>query len=347
MAARLTCDMQTLQMVTNVLYRRGGILHIKYPPLGTLARCSQRRGRMKVELTPRAEYDRIRDEVCSREPTCEREIPRYDQLMEVFYASGIPPLDHIETMLVEKISGRNVLMGDKPLWIGYDTCVLRRRFYSQVRRMLETRRLNTSIGHAVTEGVNDELLFRMDRKYSQRDIACFERIFPDARMFLNRATLEARLHRLGLADLGLMRSREVYQELPSGTGDLEIIRGYAGFEKNRNAELLLFSADNNFVQTATDKSLQCHYVPYHHNGVPEYLGSGDVPLNALNDLLYHFAVVCGLIRVQGITIASIWPNKTVNHWKEGLVQVEASGPAEEEVLREHTILTRMKEMGLY
>lgn len=346
MTSQLLCNLETFQLVTNLLYERGGIISIKYPPIGEIARFLHKRDNVKVELIPQHQYDEARDSVCSKEPACKHEIPRYDQIIEAFYSAGIPPLSGVKDLLSQNIEGRDVLKGHKPLWIGYDTCVLRRRFYSNIYEILSRRNGNASIGHAIAEGVNEELLVAMNNKNSQRDVSNLERIFPEARIFLNKATLDARLHRIGLAEIDLMKAHEVVRRLPSEKGDLEIIKGYKELEKSQNAELILFSSDNNFIETAADMSLKSHYVTYHPHRVEEYLKENELSLDLLNNLLYHLALVCGYIRLPGITVASIWPNKTVNDWKAGSVQVGVSGSLEEDFVRTHGILSKMKDKKL-
>jgi len=346
MTSKLLCDLETFQLVTNLLYERGGIISIKYPPIGEIARFLHKHSNVKIELISKHQYDDARDTVCSREPGCEPEIPTYSQLMEAFYSAGIPSLSPVEDVLNMSIEGRDVLKGHKPLWIGYDTCVLRRRLYSQIHEILERHGMRSSIGHAIAEGVNEELLVAMNNKNRHREISNLERIFPEARMFLNKATLEARLHRIGLSEIDLMKAHEVVRRLPSEKGDLEIIKGYIDLEKNRNAELIVFSSDNNFIETASDMTLNSHYVEYHPRRVEEFLKENELHLGLLNNLLYHLAIVCGFIRLPGITVASIWPNKTVNDWKAGFVQVSVTGNLEEDFVRTHGILSKMKEKKL-
>lgn len=346
MASRLSCNIEMFQLVTNMLYERGGILSIKYPPIGEIARCLHKGNDVKIDLISKQQYDNAWDNVCSKNPGCEKEIPTYTQLMEAFYSAGIPPISPVEEVLKKSIEGRDILKGHKPLWIGYDTCVLRRRLYSRIHNILEHRGMKSSIGHAITEGVNEELLVAMNNKNRPKDIGNLERIFPEARMFLNKATLQARLHRIGLSEIDIMKAHQVVRRLPSEKGDLEIIKGYVNLERNRNAELIVFSSDNNFIETAADMSLTSHFVEYHHTQVAKYLKENVVKLDLVNSLLYHLAIVCGFIRLPGITVASIWPNKTVNDWKSGLLQVTVTGSLEEEFVRTHKILAKMKEKKL-
>ena len=343
----LKCTLPDLQVVTNMLYEGRSSISVTYPPLGDIIKVTLKNQGVKISPMIRNAYRQCYDDFCSSNQECRHEIPPHDSFLEAFYCSGIPPLTNVENFLVKKIQHRDVLRGEKPLWIGYDTCVLRRRLYSVLRRMLSDHSLHDAIGHAVTNGVTDELHLGMDKKYKPQFLEQFEKSFLESEAFLNQALLEARLHRIGLMDIDQMKKHDVFQELPSEIGDLAIIKGYAEFEKNRNAELVLFSADNNFIEMATDSSLNSYFVRYQPRQLEDYLQKKILGLDTFTSLVYHTAIVYGYIQINDFVVQSIWRGKGFQDWKNGFVMVTPSDGVKPEFERTINILQTMRKERLF
>ena len=341
------CTLNDLQVAINIAYEQESSGSIQYPPLGDICRWGKKDGEMWLRPLERGAFQKSYDAFCGSNQECQQEIPKYDYYLEAFYCAGIPPLAAVEKFLSNKIRYRDVLRGEKPLWLGYDTCVLRRRLYSVLRKMLSNQGLHDTIGHAVVNGVTDELHYGMDKKYKSDLLGQFEKSFPEAASFLNQAKLEARLHRIGLMDIDQMKKHDVYQELPSKRGDLNIIKGYAEFEKNRNAEVVLFSADNNFVEMAADSSLTSYCVKYNPGWLQKFVKSKPISLDTFTSILYHLSIVFGLIRMKDFTIRSIWKGKGVQDWKKGLIMVWPDQSVEKEFTRTIMILDKLRDNRLY
>ena len=338
----LKCDLSAFQMVTNALYETSSTITIRYPPIGDILTINKRRKEVKIKLISRKDYTEKYTSICSKYPECDREIPTYENILEAVYCGGIPPLDDVEELLMKEISQHDVFRGHKPLWIGYDTCVLRRRFHANIHRFLESNRLSGALGHTVAKGVYDELHNGMDKKYQARQVQLLKDHFREAGEFFNQLTLEARLHQIGLLDINAIKKHDVFQLISSGRDDINIIDGYSEFEDHRKAEVLLFSADSNFIQMAMGNSLNAHLVKYTSQSVIDYLHDKSIGLDRVNSLLYHLAIVCGFIRTRGVSIYSIWSGKDAHDWRNGYVMVVPEGNLKDQLKKDHAILSVMK-----
>ena len=319
------CTLEELQIITNVLYDGGGPIEWSYPPIGEISKFYIREGVVSARVCSRDEYERKRDSFCDSAKGCDKEIPDYKQFMEVFFCAGVNPLSDVKKYLSRVMKSRSSLGGSKPLWLGYDTCALRRAFYSNIAYYLKETRLERSVGHVLAKGVSDEVMDGFDQKYRSQQLKHLEEAFPEAKNFLNQATLDARLHRIAFADMKKMRQRDMYHLTDSKMGDRMIIEGYEQFEQDRNAEVILFSADRNFIEMAGQCSFKSLYVEYNMRTVRKHLDEEPLPLDVLNAIFYYGTMVFGLTRLKGVTLQSIWRGKTGDDWNRGVIRVEAKG----------------------
>ena len=343
----LQCDQKTLQMVTNSLYQQNSKISIRYPPIGEIITITQRSGKVKLDLISKREYDDKHSSFCSRFPDWQKEIPRYGDLMVAFYCSGIPSHKGAEKVLLDEIKQHNVFQGKKPLWIAYDTCTLRHRFHSYIHTFIEKNKLSGSLGHVVATGVTGELKQGLGRKYKPAETNLVKREFPETNEFFNQLKLQSRLHRIGLLDINAIKKHDVYMPVESGKGDSEIVDGYSKFENDRSAEVLFFSSDSDPIDMASISGLRAKLIKYRPDLVLDYLRNHEMTLDMVNSIIYHLSIVCGFIRLRGVSIYSIWVGKDSNDWKNGSVMVVPVGNQKAPMERIHNILKTMKEAKLY
>jgi len=334
-------------MMTNALFERNNSFSIRYPPIGDILTVTKRSGNVKLDIISRKDYQEKYATFCSRFPECEREIPDYGDLMVAFYCADIPGLQDVEKVLQDEVSRHKVFQGQKPLWIAYDTNVLRHRFHSNIHAFLESKKLSGALGHVVAQGVIDEINRGMNNKYKPEQIKLLEKSFREASQFFNQLNLSARLHQIGVLDVNAIKKHDVFMRVKSGVGDEEIIKGYSRFEEDRRAEVLLFSNDSNFIQMASNNGIRTKLVKYKPHDVYDYAKENTITLDVISSILYHLSIVCGCIRSRGVSIYSIWSGKDANDWKNGSVMVVPEGNLKGPLQRNHKILKAMKDAKLW
>lgn len=337
------CNLRELQLVTNLLYEKKTPIEWFYPPIGKVATFALRN--LKANIIPRDEYDAKLDDFIANNARCKYEIPTYGQFMEALFCAGLLPMTEVENFLELLVKNRNTYHGGKPLWVGYDTSVLRRAFYSNTINFLKSHKLDNSFGHVVAGGVTEEILQGMDKRYKSQKLSDLVNGFPQASNFLNQPCLGARLHRIGMTEIKNMKENYVFHEVPSEKDDLEIIKGYEKFEADRNAEVVLFSADKNFVEMAIQKSLKTQYVDYHIRKLQEHLENDPIPLDSVSTIIYYGTMVFGMTRLSGVELYSIWRGKNVEDWNKGYIKVKVKGNIAKPFRRAHGTLKDMKKLG--
>ncbi|MDC0243352.1 hypothetical protein OAK07_01540 [Marine Group III euryarchaeote] len=339
------CDIRELQLLTNLLYEKSTPLEWFYPPIGKIASFSLRNEMAKV--ISRTNYDKNLSIFLAKNPGYKQDVPDYGQFMEAFFCAGVLPMTEAEKFLKSLAKSRNTFHGGKPFWIGYDTSALRRSFYSNIVTFLNSNNLENSIGHVVVGGVVEEIMQGMDQKYKSRKVAELAKGFPEASNFLNQPGLSGRLHRIGMAEIKNMKNKSVFHEHNSEKGDMEIIKGYEDFESDRNAEVLLFSADKNFVEMAVQKSLKTQYLDYSIFNINQRLQDSPVTLDVVSRILYYGTMVFGMTRLSGVDLYSIWRGKDVEDWNKGCIKVNVKGTLSKPFRKAHGALKDMKESGYF
>jgi len=337
------CNVRELQLVTNLLYDKRGSIDWFYPPIGKLATFEKRAS--KADIISKKEYNEKRDNYCSQYKGCESEIPNYDTFLESFHCAGVPPLRNVQKYLeslsqFKHITKGDTTQGDKPLWIGYDTCALRRCFHSNLKYFLKRKKVDRSIGHVLARGVMKELQQGMDRKYKGKFFEDLTAGFPEAGRFFNQSCLGARLHRIGMSDK-LAMSKSVFQWVESDKSDPEIIEGYEKFERNRNCEIILFSADKDFISMCEGSSIKAQYVEYSPHKVRTYIEKEPLELGDVNSIIYYGTRVFGMTHLQGFDLYSIWAGKEIKDWNQGYLKVEAKGNMVDSFSKAYHIIKRL------
>ena len=337
------CDIRELQLVTNLLYEKSTPLEWFYPPIGKVASFAHRN--FKAKIISKSDYESKRMSFLSKNPECKYEIPPYSDFMEIFFCADVLPMTKTEDYLKSLAESRNTLHGGKPLWVGYDTSVLRRSFFSNIIDFLKSQKLDNSIGHVVAGGVTEELMQGMDHKFKSHEVAKLSKEFPEASNFFNQPGRSARFHRIGMADMKNMKGRRVFLPIKSKKGDLNIIRGYEEFEEDRYAEVVLFSADKNFVEMAHQKALKAHYVDYNSWESQKHIESNPIPLNVVSRILYYGTMIFGMTRLSGAELYSIWSGKKVEDWDNGYIKAIMKGNQSKPFRKAHGVLKDMKKSG--
>ena len=83
---------------------------------------------------------------------------------------------------------------------------------------------------------------------------------------------------------------------------MEIIKGYEKFEGDRNAEIVLFSSDKNFVEMAVQKSLKTQYVEYNVRKLQNHLKNNPIPLDLVSRIIYYGTMVFGMTQLGGVEL---------------------------------------------
>ena len=335
-----TVDVYRLMTLLNEWYRSGQseclifspyfkepIFSIHLVPESQAGQPSQ----VKLLLRPR-EYNRFLEGV--RDHGVRREVPDYGHVQDLLLQAGVVEYPNFKHFLAElqRLCQRDFHRGDRPVFLGLDTNLLRDRFYSAHFDILEEIPHN-KIGFGVSPYVKDELTF--DRKYKKRasralrEIAS-DRTFAEAvEKFVNQNCLEDRLRRLGWVEFLKVKRIHWIELLPElderelESPDLNIIKTYKFAAAERNLDILLLSRDDAFIGHAQGiPGISTFQVERPNLRATAYA----VPRwRNLCQLIYLSAVVFGAIRLHAkrdaFLIQGIWTGKGTTEWNRERVLI--------------------------
>ncbi len=300
-------------------------IDIIYPPIGKLftiligEKCTI----VPVSATT---YSSSRNEFLqsyNRNPLLEEEIPTATDLKICFFTSRILGLECEEELqrILAEAAKRDLLKGEKPFFIGYDTNALRFRLNAVVEGIVSELCGNATskIGYCLSEVVKGELRHQWDRKFDQSKIASLKLNF--IKNFLNQSPKAARMARLGAVEYKHLMAQINCQEISNrGYGDDAIIRSYEFFRDKNNVDICLISGDNNFTAMAHEEKMQAIYVQQPRS----YGDSIDCNWDQVVDLVYITAIVFGYILLGEVDIYGIWRGKIEDDWDKYRLSIDTN-----------------------
>jgi hypothetical protein len=268
------------------------------------------------------EYAEARNEVRRNHPeTVADDLPEPNKYLKAILASGILTIENLDEtkQLLERYGDPDLMAGHPPVFAGFDTNLMPWR----IDRVLGLNEPGKGIGYVngfvLSTGVRDEL----DWDSKCHDTAPFEEAFGDIyEEYWNQPLGSARVGRLGQLTYRRIRDIEQAQEIDSESGDESIIDAYDQYNRDHRADILLFSNDRNFVEMA-----QGHRIISQHIEFPgELPDSRRGAWSEIELLLYHLAIVFGIIELPNTTMFGVWRGKEQLDWQNERVKVDARSP---------------------
>ncbi len=311
----------------NELSRNSDQVVVKYPPIGTIFT-------IKMDETcalypmPKEEFKHLRKNLLDpwhNDKFISDEIPTDMDLVTCLYASSILRSEE-ESSLKDKLQEgcqRNLLKGDKPLFVGYDTNSLRHRSNRVVANILSElpRDSAANMGFCLNESVKTELRYRWNHKYKMPDVNTLGKVHRQARTFLNQHPKDARMARLGAVEYKHIMTQPNCVEINGrGYGDNKIVRSFESFRDKRNVDILLISGDNDFTAMAHEEKMNALYMKQPTNYSTELEASWEQVV----ELLYCVAVVFGHVFINDIDVFGIWTGKVEDDWDGYRVSIDPS-----------------------
>lgn len=177
-------------------------------------------------------------------------------------------------------------------------------------------------GYALATGVEAEL----DWYYRQEHARDLTTAFGEE--FTRLAGQPAGANRegfLGRFEYRRLRGSRTVDVIECEEGDEAIVEAYADYDATTRKRPLLLSNDHGFVDRAVEAGLAAQHVAY----------PVDLPRTATGTwreagaLLYHLAVLFGVLSLPKVTLYGVWDGKTSSHWQDEALDVDCRSPAVE------------------
>ncbi|SNR56848.1 hypothetical protein [Halorubrum vacuolatum] len=253
--------------------------------------------------------------------TVASDVPEVSAFRNAVIASGILDFanrNEIKAFL-DRYGDPDLMAGHAPVFAGFDTNLMPWR----VDRVLGLHDPDSGLGYVngfvLATGVRDEL----DWDYKCHNTDPFTDAFGQPfEEYWNQPLGSARIGRLGLLTYRRIRDIEQAVEVQSEEGDEAIIDAYDDYDQNQRSEIILFSNDRNFVERA-----RAHRMLGQHVEFPSaFPHTATASWRELELLLYHLAVVFGVIDVPSITIHGVWRGKDELDWQHERVKLDVRSP---------------------
>jgi hypothetical protein len=258
------------------------------------------------------------------------DMPRYTDFRDCLLTSTFLPFSNIDVLktrlfeiyeTVKRPYGRS-----KPLYLGLDTNLLYFKFFSRYFPMRDPEgevRVNArDFRVTISDMVKDEVDSKIKYKYRASNLTKMKKKFgltPIVDEFFNASARKTRMAKSVQNELSYIQG-ELEAERAEATSSSEdkeerdriIAKSYSNFEKQRNGEVMLLTADEDMAYHAKNANLL-----YETLLVPHIVPTkGPILPLRLVDLLYDLAITFGVIRLQGtgITIFGEWKGKGLTHY---------------------------------
>lgn len=335
-----------LTALFNRLYDRGdGRFTIEHPSeeIGPLVRTTLNEyDNCSVEfLKDREEYAAARQDVGRNHPKkVVNDLPKPDDYVKAAMASGMVPIanrDEVEQFL-QRHGDPDLMAGHQPVVAGFDTNLM----YWRIDRLLELRDPEKGIGYVngfvLATGVREELEWEKKCHNTDPFVDAFGEAYEE---YWNQSLGAARLGRLGLVTYRSIRDIQQAEEIVCDRGDDNILAAYEQFDQERRNEVILFSNDRNFVESARAHRLLGQRIEF-PSDVPQEVTA---TWREIELLVYFFAIVFGIVEVPSTTVHGVWRGKDGLDWQHERVKVDCRSPAlNAELERDLSIVESFEEM---
>ncbi len=273
-------------------------------------------------LQDREEYATARQDIGRNYPeTVFKDLPEPADYVQAVVASGMLPIanhDEVEQFL-QRYGDPDLMAGHQPVVAGFDTNLLSWR----IDRLLRLRDPEKGVGYVngfvLATGVREEL----DWEYKCHDTAPFVDAFGEVyEEYWNQSLGAARLGRLGMLTYRSIRDIQQAEEIVCDEGDDSIIAAYEQFDQDRRNEVILFSNDRNFVESARAHRLLGQHIKF-PSDVPQ---ETTATWREIELLVYFFAITFGIVEVPSTTIHGVWRGKDGLDWQHERVKLDCRSP---------------------
>ncbi|UCE73773.1 MAG: hypothetical protein JSV56_12220 [Methanomassiliicoccales archaeon] len=258
------------------------------------------------------------------------DLPRFADLRDCLITSAFLPFSNYEGVSKRLIDLAQIIKSpggrSKPLYLALDTNLVYLKFFSRYfpLKSRENDEKVTAIDFriALSDTVKEEIDANIKYKYRASNLDRMKKSFGHPHIvneFFNCSTRKTRMAKSAQNEIKLLFA-ELEAEWAKAEKfskdkeerDRQIAKSYSNFEKERNGEVLLLTADEDMAYHAKNAGLLEETLIIPHEIVPK----GEIAPNQLVDLLYDIAINFGVVRLsgQGVIIFGEWKGKSYNDY---------------------------------
>ncbi|MFX1294494.1 MAG: hypothetical protein ACFFD2_06535 [Promethearchaeota archaeon] len=293
--------------------------------------------------------DSVKKKKAKNEPS--KIVPSFKILRRSLIGSGIWKMENwadVEKKLNE-IRYRNPLRGDRIAMIGFDTNCFINRIYSCIRHIY--KRDISKFGFVLSRIVFSEL--RSTQKISKNELEHLKnKLNRDLEIFAefwNQDSLFTRKKNIGFVEFNKLKTQSNYiindgVVIDNRDNDLQIIEDLRNQTLEKNYDLILISADEQFYRVSREPGINSYYLknPFLAKMPDRFTGSWE----QICDFLYLLSIYFGAISLRAkdtFQLFGIWRSKRTEDWDSESIKIRVGSPRVAQLLKQQiNILSRDK-----
>jgi len=312
----------------------------------------------KIEIELAIKLNDIKDAYNKIPNELREEFPSKSRFFEIFTKSGF----YFETYekefekLIEELENLNILEGDMPIALFFDTNLYYDQLFTQLSNLLKKkyRKPKYPIYFLLSEGVKKELI-TYEHKYKVDDLEKMKEncVYPDIiEEFFNQNKFKARIKHLGHIDF-LKCNENVYskiieedESIDKNDMDSRIIQGLIKEIRQQNIKLYLYSQDSDFIARARGNR---NLITKHLEKIPQSMLKNKYccEWELFNRFLYNLVITFGAIIIDipnspNLFLYGIWRGKKLNDWEKENLKIISSNPILKRIEKDLSILNNIK-----
>lgn len=352
-----------LMILLNEIYlSKKKLFHVKFPFYNLNLLSADVGGYEIKNFITEADFYKAREKNMPDSDFLQGDLPRYSDFRDCLITSSILPFTNFD-----KVRERLVDLADtikspdgraKPLYLALDTNLVYLKFFSRyfpLKGREEGKKI-TAIDFriALSDMVREEIDTNIKYKYRSSNLNKMGDKFGHKEIldeFYNSSTRKTRIAKsaqneikLLFAELEAERAGAEQFTEDKEVRDRVIAKSYSNFEKDRNGEILLLTADEDMAYHAKNAGLLVETLILPH----EVVSPGKIQPCQLVDLLYDIAINFGVIQLTGtgVTIFGEWKGKGFEDYSREHLKlwIEEESRIREEFERDLRIVKRIDEL---
>ncbi|UCE35964.1 MAG: hypothetical protein JSW00_10385 [Thermoplasmata archaeon] len=314
-------------------------------------------------IITRNEFEKVKREHNPENDFLQNDLPRFSDLRDCFLSSTFLPFSNFTAVkerlmelakTIKSPGGRS-----KPLYLALDTNLVYFKFFSRYFPLDSTdgdlRVTAVDFRIALSDIVREEIDTNIKYKYRSSNLKKMREAFGHAQIvdeFINASARKTRMAKSAQNEIKLLFAQLEAERAESGNfpkdkeeRDRLIAKSYSNFEKDRNGEVLLLTADEDMAYHAKNAGLLQETLIIPHN-----IGSkGKIEPISLVNLIFDCALTFGVVRLGGVgvTIFGEWKGKSFDDYtREHLkIWLENDSRIKKEFERDIGIANAIDEIG--
>jgi hypothetical protein len=289
-------------------------------------------------IVPYKKFSEAREKNIPPSDFLRSDLPRFVDFRDCLITSTFLPVANFKEVSERLIDYAETIkspMGrSKPLYLALDTNLVYLKFFSRYFPLKDQNNEKnvTAVDFriALSDTVKEEIDSNIKYKYRASNLNKMKKQFGMQNVvdeFYNCSTRKTRIAKSAQNEIKMLfgeleAERAEAKEFPDDKEERDrvISKSYSNFEKERNAEVLLLTADEDMAYHAKNSGLLEQTIILPH----EIESSGKIQPHQLVNLLFDLAISFGVIRLggTGVTIFGEWKGKNFNNYSHEHVKLK-------------------------